>query len=242
MKACAFCERSGVKMSREHVLPRWLSRAGGHAGGYTWEHNGKTMHSAIMDVVTKQICRDCNTGWLSRIEDGAERVINPLLTAAATKISELDRWVISRWWTKTLMTCQLALVSRGEATIIDTESYARFFTSPQPSLNQMTFLSGYQGTLLPIFFALRSPKSATQEPGAFFFHFHNVVLWGFISPLDVPVDIRLPTGINDAAHIVWPPQRGLLWCVDPTEYLPWPPSYVLDEPAVINLRQMLGVS
>jgi len=86
---CAFCQRSGVKLSREHVLPHWLSTAGSDAGEYILERGPKIIRTPLIEVVTKRVCEDCNTGWMSRIEEGAKAVLEPILDASATAITEV---------------------------------------------------------------------------------------------------------------------------------------------------------
>ena len=75
-------------------------------------HRGsKVISTPLIEVITKRVCEDCNTGWLGRIEIGAKAVFEPLLDAETQTITEMDRWIIARWFTKTILTAQLALVS-----------------------------------------------------------------------------------------------------------------------------------
>src|ERR1700733_1463765 len=112
--SCAFCSRSNIKMSREHVFPQWLSKTGSYAGAYEMQRGMKTITTPLIDVITRKVCENCNIGWLSRIEVGAKAVLEPLLDATATVITEGDRWIIARWFTKTILTAQLALFPRTE--------------------------------------------------------------------------------------------------------------------------------
>jgi hypothetical protein len=173
---CAFCQRSGVKMSREHVLPHWLSLAGSDAGQYILERDSKTIRTPLIELVTKRVCEDCNTGWMSRIEDGAKAVLEPVLDASAMAITETDRWIIARWFTKTILTAQLALTARSENGILHPQDYSTFFSHAQPFNNQFTLLWGYQGPLLPIRFEIHSPNEATNQGVRVFFHFHRIIL------------------------------------------------------------------
>jgi len=235
---CAFCQRPGVKMSDEHVIPQWMSLLGADAGPYEREVNGRTVRSKKINIITRSICKDCNTGWMSRIEDGASIVMKPIFNATATKISELDRWVIARWITKTVYTFLLASLRSDESEPLDRAQYRNFYINPQPATNQLTLLAGYTGPLLPVRFELTFQDDQTKRAGRILFHFHRVVICVFFLDNDYP-SVHLPTWLKQAAHVIWPPQRDLLWNEDPTMPVSWPPPYLLDEAAINNLCDVM---
>jgi hypothetical protein len=225
---CAFCQRSGVKMSREHVLPHWLSLAGSDAGQYILERGSKTIRTPLIELITKRVCEDCNTGWMSRIEDGAKAVLEPVLDASAVVITETARWIIARWFTKTILTAQLALTARSENGILHPQDYKTFFSHAQPFNNQFTLLWGYRGTLLPIRFEIHSPNETTNQGVRAFFHFHRIILVAHFMAMEKPSNIVIPHGFADGCHVLWPSQRGLLGSGDPTLPVRWPPPYLVD--------------
>ncbi len=214
-------------MSREHVLPEWLSHEGAPGGYYQMVRNGKTIRSPLMEVITKRICEECNTGWLSRIETGAAPVFKSLLGQTA-KIDQIRRWVIARWFAKTILTAQLGMTDRSGGGILHPKDYDTFYHHAQPFENQFTFLCAYQGPLPPIQFALRSPDNSTNLGVRAWFNFHHIVLMAAFMSIEQPMSLRIPTDFNKVAHIIWPTQRGLLWAGDPTLPLAWPPPEVLD--------------
>jgi hypothetical protein len=230
--SCAFCGRSNVKMSREHVFPQWLSRTGSYAGKYSMQRGDKTVTTPLIEVVTKRVCLECNTGWLSRIEAGAKLVLEPLLDASTNMITEADRWIIARWFTKTILTAHLAAVSRSSPGILADQGYRDFYEKPLPANNGVIFISGYHGPLLPIGFEMIEIPGSERRGYRIFFHFHRLVLTGFIAEPGRLVKFPWPHNFHTAAHVLSPTQRGLLGNGDPTLPLSWPPPYLLDQAAI----------
>jgi hypothetical protein len=229
---CAFCQRSGVKMTQEHVFPKWLSRAGSDAGHYILQRGSKTIRTPLIEVVTKRVCSECNSGWLGRIEETTKAALEPIINAAVNSIKETERWVISRWFTKTILTAQLAATARSEQGILHPQDYQTFFSHAQPFSNQFTLMWGYRGDLLPIRFEIHSPDETTNQGVRVFFHFHRIILVTYFMNMEKPTNIVIPHGFADGCHILWPSQRGLLGSGDPTLPVRWPPPYLVDAAGV----------
>jgi hypothetical protein len=219
-------------MSQEHVFPQWLSKTGSHAGPYQMQRGAKEITTPVIEIITKRVCKDCNTGWMHRIEDGAQAVFEPLLDGTATKISEIDRWIIARWFTKTILTAQLAGVPRSETGIFSDESYQTFYEKVQPYGNSVILISGYQGPLLPIRFEVIRYGPPAHHGLRVFFQFHRLILTAFVAEIGEPLTIAWPHNFLAACHVIWPSQRGFLGSADPTLPRSWPPPYVLDQAAV----------
>jgi hypothetical protein len=209
-------------MSHEHVFPEWLSKAGVEGGYYTLKRGDKSLRTELIEVTTKRVCEDCNTGWLSRIETETQPIFTGLM-GRAQKISPHDRWALARWFTKTILTAQLALTARSQAGILHPDNYATFFSHAQPFQNQFTLLAGYQGPLLPIRFEVNSPEEATNRGVRVFFQFHHIVILASFMDMEKPSTLHLPLHFSQACVVLWPPQRGLLGSGDPTLAASWPP-------------------
>ena len=229
-------------MSREHVFPQWLSRIGSRVGNYTMRRGDKIITTPLIEVVTKRVCVECNTGWLSRIEAGAKAVLEPLLEVSTDTITETDRWIIARWFTKTMLTAHLALVARSSSGILDVRGCRNFYEKPLPVNNGVIFISGYRGPLLPIAFEMIEITGSEGRGFRVFFQFHHLVLTGFVAEPDKLVTFSWPQNFHTAAHMMSPSQRGLLGNGDPTLPLSWPPPYVLDQAGVEFLLQTMRKS
>lgn len=219
-------------MSREHVFPQWLSRIGSHGGNYTMQRGAKTITTPLIEVVTKRVCAECNNGWLSRIEVGAKAVLEPLLDASIDSITEIDRWIIARWFTKMMLTAHLALVPRSRSGVMDAQSCRDFYEKPLPVNNGVILISGYHGPLLPIAFDMIEIMGSEGRGFRVFFHFHRLILTAFVAEPDKLVTFSWPHNFHTASHVMSPPQRGFLGSGDPTLPRSWPPPYLLDQAAI----------
>lgn len=228
-------------MSREHVVPKWLSITGAADGGgqYIIAREGREIRTPMIEVVTRRVCENCNTGWLSRIESGAAPVLKGLLDASSKTISEVERWIVARWFTKTILTAQLALTARSDTGILHPQDYRTFFDHAQPFNNQFTMIAGYQGPLPPILFEVYSPDETTNRGVRVLFHFQRVVILAFFMNTDEPASLHLPHRFDEASHIIWPMQRGLLRSDDPTLPLSWPPPFVVEGDTIERLRRLI---
>jgi hypothetical protein len=103
---CIFCHRPAN--SREHLLPDWLgeilpadekvihTRQVGGEGQQKWTRKP-------FEERTKQVCAECNHGWMSRLEEAAKPVLAPMVTRSRIPY-ELDpraRWIAATWAAKT---------------------------------------------------------------------------------------------------------------------------------------------
>lgn len=81
--SCFFCGRE-VKLTREHVLPRWMRRP--LEDEPRWEtslwfrsslpvEGSQPLRRRRTDNVLRRVCANCNSGWMSQLEGG----VRPLL-------------------------------------------------------------------------------------------------------------------------------------------------------------------
>lgn len=104
---CIFCQREG-KMSREHLWPRWAQG--------TFEERERDQpvpHSIELEphdepprrwdappftATLKDVCQQCNNGWMSQIEADAKVYMEPLIDGEEELVIDVDaQWAISRW-------------------------------------------------------------------------------------------------------------------------------------------------
>ncbi len=206
------------------------------------ERGTKTIRTPLIELVTKRVCGDCNSGWLGRIEGSTKSVFEPIINATVNSINETERWTIARWFTKTILTAQLAGTARSQQGILHPQDYQNFFAHAQPFSNQFTLMWGYQGELLPIRFEMHSPDEATNQGVRVFFHFHRVILVAFFMDLEKPTNIVIPHGFAAGCHVLSPIQRGLLGSGDPTLPVRWPPPALVDAGGIDAIRAALDAT
>lgn len=100
-------------MSREHVFGQWVSRTGldltpvqHHAGPLNRVPRDMGEQPPFRQTV-KDVCASCNNGWMSRLEDVAQRVLPPLIRGESGSIAVEDQAAIAAWVQKTGLTAML---------------------------------------------------------------------------------------------------------------------------------------
>jgi hypothetical protein len=129
---CLFCGRrwGEVSKSDEHVLGQWMRKherellATSHASyssGFGFDDTARefvelptdivTRKAALLTLKTREVCEDCNTGWMSKIEQSAEPLLRRLASAArgplAVVLSRADARTLGLWAQKTAITYEL---------------------------------------------------------------------------------------------------------------------------------------
>jgi hypothetical protein len=110
---CLSCGPTSARASREHVFSDWLlkeleceklpmnfyRRAG---DGSITDHRSGIANSSFK---LKEICEDCNNGWMSRLEDSAKPVIVDLIRKQRTldSLAEEERRILAKWAGKTAL-------------------------------------------------------------------------------------------------------------------------------------------
>lgn len=122
MRRCVFCDREAK--SREHVIPRWLGEPlkGSHpvAPGmrriglthrYTpppgREAEAREWSMPGPDLVTTEVCGDCNSGWLSELESHAKPALGRIVLGEGIDLPSDDQRAMAAWCYKTVLLMQL---------------------------------------------------------------------------------------------------------------------------------------
>ncbi len=117
-KACLFCGRTGQKLTREHVYPRWLAKSLNITGGITFSKDDGLLRSVTeLDVQVREVCSDCNNGWLHDLERAFRAVMHwPLNGFGPLAMPKSVQLVVALWATKQwlLIERSLAYLRGGE--------------------------------------------------------------------------------------------------------------------------------
>ncbi|MFE2928460.1 P-loop NTPase family protein [Streptomyces goshikiensis] len=118
MKKCLFCGRSApeIKMTGEHVLRRELINQvlwGAPKVRSETVHRGYTdgtriemsrqIPQSILDQTLKDVCGDCNSGWMNTLENQAEKTLVPVLRGQHIRVGAADADILATWAAKTAM-------------------------------------------------------------------------------------------------------------------------------------------
>lgn len=114
-RRCVGCdiELAGGAATREHVLAQWLadeiSLPGVNLKQYLHDEdkaeNELLRSHGLNNFVVKNVCADCNGGWMSRLENQAKPLILGLISeqTALRNLLPNDRLIVSRWAVKTAL-------------------------------------------------------------------------------------------------------------------------------------------
>lgn len=111
-KSCAFCG-SYQPLTREHVIGRWVSKTGldlSPASHYAGELNGLPRYMGAQPpyrLQVKAFCASCNNGWMSALEEVAQRVLTPFIHGLPGTMEVEDHAMIALWAQKTALTAML---------------------------------------------------------------------------------------------------------------------------------------
>lgn len=147
---CLFCRvpLTGNNTSKEHVMPRWLLRELGIAdriispAGWHRDRAPVRRTHPWSRLVISDVCKTCNSGWLSDLENRVKRIIPSLANAERTLAALIDdeNILLARWTVKTAFLLQR---TAGIPAIIPIDAFYAF--AQQPSLLPLgTFAFAFQ--------------------------------------------------------------------------------------------------
>jgi hypothetical protein len=125
-KRCPFCLRRipGKSSTQEHIAPRWLRKHPTVIDGYERRQpgnrrqtlpgylpifgQGATIHYVVPGGravdhplhMTTAVCRQCNNGWMSQLEDTARPLLYPMIDGGAAPQSDVAARTLARWSAK----------------------------------------------------------------------------------------------------------------------------------------------
>lgn len=153
-KRCIFCR--GTTLTYEHIVPDWtreiIPRTPDHkhdlirvkmnlARERTETSDLRQGHPLSKKV--RVVCKNCNSGWLSKFEDELKPKIRPLILGEEAILTPWDQRRVATWAAKTTMTMEFA---QPEATAITFEEreYLRLHREPKKTFN--IWIGRYEGT------------------------------------------------------------------------------------------------
>jgi hypothetical protein len=114
LDVCVFC--GGTDMTDEHLIAFWAHRAfakqrkpTGSVRGTIREDGRLRLHDGDAELTAKIICRECNNGWVSRIDNAAAEAMRPLIRGErAVTLNREGQAAVAAWIYKTALTFDAA--------------------------------------------------------------------------------------------------------------------------------------
>lgn len=152
---CIFC--GGYGLSKEHVLPDWLRQIFPRlpTDTHTWGvlQNVDTATPSIRrtrgqgQIGSKKVrvvCKKCNTGWLSTMEDETKATLSPIVSPGFAHSLSVDaQQRLATWIAKTTMTAEFLVKERPAISQAERE---RFKDRKLPDAHWQIWVSSYVGT------------------------------------------------------------------------------------------------
>jgi hypothetical protein len=118
---CIFC--GGFGLTKEHVLPDWLRSIFPRlptdmhtVGTVDWIHlptvgviplpSRRQRQGQAGSRKVKVVCKGCNTGWLSTMEEATKPILSPLVQGTAGMLKAAEQRALAAWIAKTTMTSE----------------------------------------------------------------------------------------------------------------------------------------
>lgn len=105
MALCVFCANQAT-LTREHVLPQWLSSLPAGEGPFTIKRLNETgqaieYQAKGVDIVARAVCGPCNSGWMANLETAASPLLSPMIEGEYMSMTPDEQDIVSRWAAKT---------------------------------------------------------------------------------------------------------------------------------------------
>jgi hypothetical protein len=104
-----------------------------------------------VDIKTRHFCKSCNSGWMGRIEDEVQPILEPMMLGQVKTVtlSPDNQVSLSRWAFKTNLVAEFAL--RGPR-MVPTSWYTDFYARRRPpDIGVVVWATAYGGTRRAVF-------------------------------------------------------------------------------------------
>ena len=232
-RVCALCREPG-KLTAEHVIPRWVNTLLKPKGPVSIARESEAALELGHEVVTRRVCVTCNTGWLSRLEGDASRVLSGPILGERTVLSQKDQRTIASWVTKVHLLLDLAHPLDRMVPDSELEDFGR---THQPPQRAVILMGGFDDDRAPGLFyrtLLHVPDETGRHPQdangyVLTFNVFRVLfqMIGHHSPTAF-LDVKDSRPIDRAIFCIWPgPEKPAMW----------PPHNVFGSDSMVSLHE-----
>ena len=149
-RACIFC--GGTEMSKQHIWPAWAARMLNEDG--PWRHFMQTEHDGEkldprswlrdpFEETTNAVCRTCNNGWMSALEDRAKPHLEAMLRLETRELDPEGQGTLAAW---ALQTALILVHTQGaKHGVASKQEHAFLREHGEPSTNIKVWIAAYTG-------------------------------------------------------------------------------------------------
>lgn len=223
-RECIFCG-GNYPLTKEHVFAMWLSLMltppPGKRYYLDWEtdiEKRPRRYPVTVDLQVKQVCENCNGGWLSQIEQTVRRIIKRM-QEGATVLSQEEQLILATWATKTAITLQYT--KRVPAVPVRRRKWLYEHQTPPPDTG--VWMATYTGDrairgISQELFINQAETEATAHPNGQLVTFiiGSVMFIVITFYVKTTISIRYPPRLQEHLLAIWPATGSIL---------PWPAEH-----------------
>ena len=246
-RQCLFCQaRPG---SREHLFPNWLNSTfpvdptqpkpelARHAASAEGVHAAIWTALEMASAVTKLVCHDCNTGWMSRLESRAKPLLEPMMLGHPQTLNPSEQLTVATWACKTVVVFEATLSTEDNFSIEDRQV---IMSEDRPPASTEVIVAAVIGEIAPMHYAGAKIGLDVGDEGRMKLHFHTVQAGTLVLQIirrDPP-----PTNYGSLGRTALPRELELPFDTTSTVFptsdrSSWPPSRTLDWDGVLKLER-----
>lgn len=281
MRTCVFCGQAR-KSTKEHVWAKWLRQypafaqlseqegAAGQrfkfeeplarlndAGQYEQTSEQARYVAKLLPFLTVPVCTQCNSGWMSQMEESARAILDPLIDQQVVLVTPSQQVQLAAWFTK----AAYAYVSTRNPSnnSFEPHEYRDLADTRTPPRRAVIWMgrsrSPYAQIALQVgsldLFSVDTPGELLGEvrPGGMgaYLAAHSVVFIGHWVPTAFRegYDRIIPPDEGwGGLHRIWPPSPGIFWpSYDlPADQLEWQRTYFQRLIQAGSMGQMMGLT
>lgn len=236
---CIFCGREG-NLSKEHLWPEWLGkmylRKGDekHTFGSQTHMDRQLIHDGVYErpghlftLKTRVVCRDCNSGWMSRVEHEVKPLILNMIGGKKIKITRSEIELFSFWVALKVVTAEFANKTENISVTPYVDRHAMMTDRKMPPFFNVfisTHSTGHNSAWLrhcwtmafspngpfpPLEGRQRNSQAITFFVGPIFIYIVNVRLLGFLPEQHFKFGPLIKIWPSKMNFIRWPPRQPL---------------------------------
>ena len=223
-RRCLFCGSQGS--SGEHIIPRWIGRAlmpqPMPGISVVYRHVSANPEAGISvrekrakepAFRTRAFCRECNGGWMSRLESDVQEVLEPLLFCRSLVLTAAHQRLLTLWVTKTVLAFQS--IEHPTTTFARPKHFTELFRSQAPLADSQIWL-GANDHGEPAWYRAHGVRVPAGDPSRFD-GFGSTLTVGhavfyMLVGYDRPIGLRLRYEAAAAFKEIWPGRaRPVSW-------------------------------
>jgi hypothetical protein len=100
---CRFCGARDRQITKEHVWPEWLrdylpSLSGpGYSERWSSATGRERWQEAPLKTTVRAFCDQCNSGWMSELEDAAKPIVGPMVVGQTMGLDATAQEIVADW-------------------------------------------------------------------------------------------------------------------------------------------------